>query len=156
MSRPSAYSLFLISRRSISGQVWTGLRVFSHILNLQMNSGYLLFCLLNIVFNFFPLPKTGSREEAGRRKKRLGRIDSLSRGEHTEPFPGWQHRKWLFLVEPCVSVRVRVCVCVSVCAPVSSDPHRAGQGLLSQGRQSSQPTLREAWLAPCNSSDKVR
>lgn len=45
---------------------------------------------LESVFNFFPLPKTGSREEAGRRKKRLDRIDSLSRGEHTEPFPGWQ------------------------------------------------------------------
>ena len=45
---------------------------------------------LESVFNFFPLPKTGSREEAGRKKRRLGRIDSLSRGEHTEPFPGWQ------------------------------------------------------------------
>ena len=54
-ARPSAYSLFFISRRSISGQVWTGLHVFSHSFNLQMNSGYLLFCLLNIVFNFFPL-----------------------------------------------------------------------------------------------------
>ena len=44
----------------------------------------------NLSFNFFPPPKTGSREEAGRRKRRLGRIDSFSRGEHTEPFPGWQ------------------------------------------------------------------
>lgn len=45
----------------------------------------------NLSFNFFfPPPKTGSREEAGRRKRRLGRIDPFSRGEHTEPFPGWQ------------------------------------------------------------------
>lgn len=40
------------------------------------------------VLNLSP-PKTRSREEAGRRKRRLGRIDSFSR-EHTEPFPGWQ------------------------------------------------------------------
>lgn len=44
----------------------------------------------NLSFNFFSPPKTGSREEAGRRKSRLGRIDSFSQREYTEPFPGWQ------------------------------------------------------------------
>jgi hypothetical protein len=35
-------------------------------------------------------PKTRSREEVESRQRRLGRIDSFSRGAAAEPFPGWQ------------------------------------------------------------------
>lgn len=35
-------------------------------------------------------PKTRSREKVESRQRRLGRIDSFSRGAAAEPFPGWQ------------------------------------------------------------------